>query len=82
MFSQNQKRIISAGIQQILRDTGHPDLQGEIQFLLRVNCKRWSSSWSHGISPSKRRPSGKWADVRKNIPVRRLMVRRPRKDKA
>lgn len=44
MFSQNQKRIISAGIQQILRDTGHPELpKGEIRFSIRVEgAEPWS----------------------------------------
>jgi flagellar biosynthesis/type III secretory pathway protein FliH len=37
MFSEKQKRIIAAGIQQILRDTGDPELPtGEIRFSIHV----------------------------------------------
>ncbi len=44
MFSVRQKREISAAVQQILRDTGHPELpSGEIQFTLHVNGL---SDWS------------------------------------
>lgn len=37
MFSIKQKRAISEKVQQILRETGHPELpDGEIQFHLHV----------------------------------------------
>jgi len=51
MFSVKQKREIAEKVQQILRDTGHPELpKGEIQFLLHVNgAERWS-----------------WSDIRNN----------------
>jgi hypothetical protein len=51
MFSVNQKRQIADAVQQILRDTGHPELPpGEIQFHLHVDGAK---SWS-------------WADIRNN----------------
>jgi hypothetical protein len=51
MFSVNQKRQIADAVQQILRDTGHPELPaGEIQFHLHVDG---AESWS-------------WADIRNN----------------
>jgi len=51
MFSVKQKREISKKVQQVLRDTGHPELpKGEIDFLLRVNG-------AIGMS---------WADIRNN----------------
>jgi len=51
MFSVEQKREIADKVQQILRETGHPELpQGEIQFLLHVDG---AESWS-------------WADIRNN----------------
>lgn len=51
MFSVRQKREIAEKVQQILRDTGHPELpEGEISFLLHVDG---SQSWS-------------WADIRNN----------------
>jgi len=38
MFSVRQKREIAEKVQQILRETNHPELpDGEIQFLLHVN---------------------------------------------
>ena len=44
MFSVRQKRDISEKIQNILRETEHPELpDGEIQFLLHVEgAERWS----------------------------------------
>lgn len=51
MFSVDQKRAISEAVQQILRDTQHPELpDGEIQFNLHVDG---AESWS-------------WADIRNN----------------
>lgn len=51
MFSVNQKRQIADAVQQILRDTEHPELPaGEIQFHLHVDG---AESWS-------------WADIRNN----------------
>ena len=51
MFSMEQKRIISAAVQKILRDTNHPELpSGEIQFSLHVDG---AESWC-------------WADIRNN----------------
>lgn len=44
MFSVAQKRSISEAVQQILRNTQHPELpEGEIQFTLNVmGTKAWS----------------------------------------
>jgi hypothetical protein len=56
MFSVKQKREIADKVQQILRETGHPELpNGEIQFQLHVNG---AEGWS-------------WADIRNNgaIPI-------------
>lgn len=51
MFSVRQKRAIAEKVQQILRETNHPELpEGEIQFHLRVGG---AESWS-------------WADIRNN----------------
>jgi hypothetical protein len=51
MFSVDQKRRISDSVQQILRETNHPELpSGEIQFVLHV---AGAESWS-------------WADIRNN----------------
>lgn len=51
MFSVNQKRTIAERVQQILRETNHPELPaGEIQFTLQVNG---AEPWS-------------WADIRNN----------------
>ena len=51
MFSVRQKREISEKIQQILRDTAHPELpESEIQFQLHV---QGAELWS-------------WADIRNN----------------
>ncbi len=51
MFSARQKRLIADQVQQILRETGHPELPaGEIAFHLRVEG---AASWS-------------WADIRNN----------------
>ena len=51
MFSVAQKRDIATKVQQILRETGHPELpNGEIIFNLRV---LGAESWS-------------WADIRNN----------------
>ena len=51
MFSMKQKREIAEKVQQILRDTAHPELpEGEIQFTLHVvGAEDWS-----------------WADIRNN----------------
>lgn len=44
MFSVDQKRDIAEKIQQILRNTGHPELpEGEIQFEIRI---KGAESWS------------------------------------
>ena len=51
MFSVRQKREIANKVQQILRETGHPELpEGEIGFHLHVDG---AESWS-------------WADIRNN----------------
>lgn len=51
MFSVNQKREIAEKIQQILRETNHPELPtNEIQFFLHV---RGAEGWS-------------WTDIRNN----------------
>ncbi len=51
MFSVRQKREISERVQEILRQTGHPELSGgEIQFQLHVDG---AASWS-------------WADIHNN----------------
>ena len=54
MFSVQQKREIAEKVQQILRETKHPELpNGEIQFFLHVDG---AESWS-------------WADIRNNKAV-------------
>ena len=51
MFSMTQKREIAEKIQQILKETNHPELPpGEISFRLHVND---AESWS-------------WADIKNN----------------
>ncbi len=51
MFSVQQKREIAQHVQDILRDTRHPELpEGEIQFTLHVDG---AESWS-------------WADIKNN----------------
>jgi len=51
MFSVRQKREIADKVQQILRETGHPELpEGEIIFNLHVDG---AEAWS-------------WADIRNN----------------
>jgi hypothetical protein len=51
MFSVDQKRKIANAVQQILRNTDHPELpKGEIQFVLHVDG---AEAWS-------------WADIRNN----------------
>lgn len=51
MFSVRQKREISERVQQILRETNHPELPtGEIQFSLHVYGRE---AWS-------------WADIKNN----------------
>jgi len=51
VFSVNQKRAIADAVQQILRDTKHPELpEGEISFQLHVDG---AEAWS-------------WADIRNN----------------
>lgn len=56
MFSVRQKREIADAVQQILRDTKHPELPGadqEIAFKLHVDgAERWS-----------------WADIQNNAAV-------------
>lgn len=51
MFSTRQKREIADKVQQVLRETNHPELpDGEIRFLLHVDgAERWS-----------------WADIKNN----------------
>ena len=54
MFSVRQKREISAKVQQILRETNHPELpEGEISFNLHVE----------GAGPFS------WADIRNNSSI-------------
>jgi len=54
MFSVQQKRAIADKVQQILRETQHPELpEGEIQFHLHV---AGAESWS-------------WADINNNSAV-------------
>jgi hypothetical protein len=56
MFSVAQKRRIADAVQQILRETNHPELPaGEISFRLHVDG---AESWS-------------WADIRNNGAVDR-----------
>jgi hypothetical protein len=51
MFSHDQKRIIANRVQQILRETNHPELPAdEIQFHLHVDG---AEPWS-------------WADIKNN----------------
>ena len=51
MFSLQQKQQISEAVQNILKETKHPELpESEIKFLLHVNG---TESWS-------------WADIRNN----------------
>ena len=51
MFSVRQKREIAEKVQEILRETGHPELpKGEISFHLHVNG---AESWS-------------WAEIKNN----------------
>ena len=51
MFSIREKRLISDKIQEILRETGHPELpKGEIDFMLHV---KGAESWS-------------WANIQNN----------------
>ena len=51
MFSLNQKREIANKVQQILKDTKHPELpRGEIKFNLHVDG---AGSWA-------------WADIKNN----------------
>jgi len=51
MFSVDQKRAISAAVQDVLRNTNHPELPaGEIKFHLHVDG---AESWS-------------WADIKNN----------------
>lgn len=51
MFSVQQKRSIAAAVEQILRNTQHPELpKGEIKFSLHVEgAEKWS-----------------WADIQNN----------------
>ncbi len=57
MFSIAEKRDIAEKVQQVLRDTGHPELpelpEGEIKFLLHVDG---AEGWS-------------WADILNNKAV-------------
>ncbi len=51
MFSVKEKRDIADAVQEVLRNTGHPELpEGEIEFKLHV---AGAQSWS-------------WADIRNN----------------
>ena len=51
MFSVREKQVIADRVQQILKETNHPELpKGEIQFLLHVDG---AEGWS-------------WADIRNN----------------
>ena len=49
MFSTRQKREIAEKVQQILRDTAHPELpKDEVQFVLRVDgAEAWSFAEIH-----------------------------------
>jgi hypothetical protein len=59
MFSIRQKREIADKVQQILRETEHPELpKGEIRFLLHVEG---AEAWS-------------WADIRNNGAVTNPIV--------
>jgi len=54
MFSVRQKREIADKIQQILRETNHPELpKGEIEFHIHI---KGAEEWS-------------WADIRNNNAV-------------
>ena len=69
MFSVRQKRDIAEKVQNILRETNHPELpEGEIDFLLRVNG-------ATGMS---------WADIRNNgaVPVPSVNTWNERQDAA
>lgn len=59
MFSVDQKRSISKQVQEILRETGHPELpDGEISFNLHVDgAEKWS-----------------WADIQNNGAVKKPSV--------
>lgn len=52
MFSVAQKRAIAEAVQQVLRDTQHPELPaGEIQFQLHVDgaeCWSWADIQNNG----------------------------------
>ena len=56
MFSVRQKREIAEKVQQILRETEHPELpEGEIQFLLQVTGKTalsWAEIRNNGAVPN------------------------------
>jgi len=55
MFSVRQKIMIADAVQQVLRDTGHPELpEGEISFQLHVDGEE---IWS-------------WADIENNGAVK------------
>jgi hypothetical protein len=59
MFSINQKRQIADKVQEILRETNHPELpEGEIQFKLHVSG---AESWS-------------WADIQNNGAIKNPIV--------
>jgi hypothetical protein len=59
MFSVNQKRQIADAVQQILRETNHPELpMGEISFHLHVDG---AENWS-------------WADIKNNGAVQQPSV--------
>jgi len=48
MFSVRQKREISEAVQNILRETNHPELSaGEIEFFLHVEGKNPGLSWAY-----------------------------------
>lgn len=55
MFSVEQKRAISDGVQKLLRDTAHPELpSGEIGFQLHVTgatAMSWADIMNNGAVP-------------------------------
>ncbi len=70
MFSVRQKREIADKVQQILRETNHPELpEGEIEFFLHVVGKEswsWADIWNNSaITNPKRNP---WNERQDEIP--------------
>jgi len=80
MFSIKQKRDIANQVQQILRDTGHPELPiGEIQFKLYVHgryCWSWAGICNNAAVPI---PSiNPWNEAQdQNIPAEDRYGREP-----